>query len=43
VITEVHGAAQTQSPAALVGATLGSPTRTTHDNERPPPSPHLRI
>lgn len=43
VITEVHGAVQAQSPAALVGATLGASTRTTHDNERPPPSPHLRI
>jgi len=43
VITEVHGAAHAQSPAVLVGATLGSSTRTTHDNERPPPSPHLRI
>lgn len=43
VITEVHLAAKPQSLAALVGATLGSSTRTTHDNERPPPSPHLRI
>jgi hypothetical protein len=43
VITEVHGVAKAQSPAALLGATLGSSTRTTHDNERPPPSPHLRI
>jgi len=43
VITEVRRAAKVQSPAALVGATLESSTRTTHDNERPPPSPHLRI
>ena len=43
VITEVHGAAQAQSLAALVGATLRPSTRTNHDNERPPPSPHLRI
>lgn len=43
VITEVHPAAQAQSPAAFVGATLGSPTPTTHVNKRPPPSPHLRI
>jgi hypothetical protein len=43
VITEVRHAVETQSLAALVGATLGSSTRTTHDNKRPPPSPHLRI
>ena len=43
LITEVHAAAQTQSLAALVGATLNPSTRTTHDNERPPPPPHLRI
>jgi hypothetical protein len=43
VITEVHRVTETQSLAALVGATLGPSTRTTHDNERPPPSPHLRI
>jgi hypothetical protein len=43
VITEVRGGAHAQSSTALVGATLRSPTRTTHDNERPPPSPHLRI
>jgi hypothetical protein len=43
VITEVHRATGTQSLADLVGATLGSSTRTTHVNERPPPSPHLRI
>ena len=43
VITEVHTAAKTQSLAALVGAILAPSTPTTHDNERPPPSPHLRI
>jgi hypothetical protein len=43
VITEVHQAAETQSLAALIGATLGPSTPITHDNERPPPSPHLRI
>lgn len=43
VITEVHLAAEPQSLPALVGATLRSSTRTNHDNERPPPSPHLRI
>jgi hypothetical protein len=43
VITEVRMAAGTQSPAAAVGATLRSSTRSTHDNKRPPPSPHLRI
>ena len=43
VITEVRLAAEPQSPAAVVGATLRSSTRHTHDNKRPPPSPHLRI
>ena len=43
VITEVHLAAEPQSPAAVVGATLRSSTRSIHDNKRPPPSPHLRI
>jgi hypothetical protein len=43
VITEVHDDAHTQSPIALVDATPRSPPRTTHDNERPPPSPHMRI
>ena len=43
VITEVRLAAEPQSPAAVVDATLRSSTRSTHDNKRPPPSPHLRI
>jgi hypothetical protein len=43
VITEVRLAAEPQSPAAVVAATLRSSTRSTHDNKRPPPSPHLRI
>jgi hypothetical protein len=43
VIAEVRQAAETQSLAALIGATLAPSTPTTHDNERPPPSPHLRI
>lgn len=43
LITEVHRAADAQSPAVLLGGILTSSTRTTYDNERPPPSPHLRI
>jgi hypothetical protein len=43
VITEVHRTAPPQSPAALLGAMLVPSTRITHDNERPPPSPHVRI
>ncbi len=43
VITEVHHAARPQSPTTLVGAIFPPSTRTTHDNKRPPPSPHLRI
>jgi transposase InsO family protein len=43
LITEVRRAADAQSPAALLGGILASSTRTTHDNERPPSSPHLRI
>jgi hypothetical protein len=43
VITEFRNATEAQSPADLVGAILASSTRTTHDNQCPPPSPHLRI
>ena len=43
VITEFRQAGNAQSPADLVGAILAPSTRTTHDNQRPPPSPHLRI
>jgi len=43
VITDLHRPANAHSPAVLVGVILSPSTRTTHDNERPPPSPHLRI
>ena len=43
VITEFRHATDAQSPADLVGAILGSSPRITHDNQRPLPSPHLRI
>jgi hypothetical protein len=43
VITEVRLVVEPQSPAAVVGATLRSSTRSPYDNKRPPPSPHLRI
>lgn len=43
VITNIRRAANGHSPAALVGVMLEPSTRSTHDNERPPPSPHLRI
>jgi hypothetical protein len=43
VITEFRNATHAQSPADLVGVILAPSTRTTHDNQRPPPSPHLRI
>lgn len=43
VITDVHAAAKTNPTAELVGVILPPSTRTTHDNERPPPTPHLRI
>lgn len=42
-ITEVQQAQPTQPPADLVGDILDASTRLNHDNERPPPSPHLRI
>ena len=43
LITEVRRAADAQSSVALIGGMLAPSTRTTHDNDRPPPSPHLRI
>lgn len=43
VFTEVHRGARAHSPTNLVGAILSPSTRITHDNKRPPPSPHLRI
>ncbi len=43
VITDLHPPASPHSPAVLVGVMLSPSTRTTHDNTRPPPSPHLRI
>jgi hypothetical protein len=43
VITDLRRPTNPNSPATLVGAILSSSTRITHDNERPPPSPHLRI
>jgi hypothetical protein len=43
VITDVRRAANPHTVADLVGVILPSSTRPTHDNERPPPSPHLRI
>jgi hypothetical protein len=43
VITEFRFDVLPQSRLALVDAILASSTRTHHDNQRPPPSPHLRI
>ncbi len=43
VITEVQRGHTPQSPADLVGDILDASTRSNHDNERPPPTPHLRI
>ncbi len=43
VITNIRADANGQSPGNLVGVILEASTRSTHDNERPPPSPHLRI
>lgn len=43
VITNLRPAANPHTEAALVGVILPPSTRPTHDNERPPPSPHLRI
>jgi hypothetical protein len=43
VITNVQRSATTQTLGDLVGVMLGTSTHSTHDNERPPRSPHLRI
>lgn len=43
VITNLRPATPTHDPAALVGVMLAPSTRNHDDNERPPPSPHLRI
>jgi len=43
VVTNIQATTNGQSPTNLVGVTLGSSTQSTRDNERPPPSPHLRI
>jgi hypothetical protein len=43
VITDVQRAHTSQSPPDLLGDILDPSTRLNHDNERPPPSPHLRI
>ena len=43
VITDIHQAANPHTAAGLVGVILPASTRPTHDNKRPPPSPHLRI
>ncbi len=43
VITDVQAAANPNPRTHPVGVILRSATRTTRDNERPPPPPHLRI
>jgi hypothetical protein len=43
VITDVRHPKAAHSPAFLVGVMLSPSTRSTTDNERPSPSPHLRI
>ena len=43
VVTDLHPPTNPHDPAVLVGVMLAPSTRTTHDNQRPPPSPHLRI
>ncbi|MGI8478952.1 MAG: hypothetical protein ACR2M2_03705 [Gaiellaceae bacterium] len=43
VITNLRSPANPHSPAVLVGVMLSPSARTNHDNERPLPSPHLRI
>ena len=43
VITNLHQPTGPQSPSVLVGAILANTTRSSSDNQRPPPSPHLRI
>lgn len=43
LITNIQSAAPTQTLGDLVGVMLGSSTRSNHGNERPLPSPHLRV
>jgi hypothetical protein len=43
VITNIGQPTSAHSPSILVGAMLSSSTRSTADNKRPSPSPHLRI
>ena len=43
VITDVQRAHTPQSPPGPVGDIVAASARLNHDNERPPPSPHLRI
>ena len=43
VITNLRPATTPHDPATLVGVMLAPSTRNHDDNERPPPSPHLRI
>jgi len=43
VITQVHQPTRPQPPVIPVGVMMASSTRATTDNERPFPSPHLRI
>jgi hypothetical protein len=43
VITDVQRDQRPQSPLDLVGDILHASTRLNHDNQRPPPPPHLRI
>jgi hypothetical protein len=43
VITNLRPARTPHDPADLVGVMLAPSTRNHDDNERPPPSPHLRI
>jgi hypothetical protein len=43
VITDVQRAHRSQSRPGFLGDILEPSTRLNHDNERPPPSPHLRI
>jgi hypothetical protein len=43
VIANLHPPANPHDPADVVGVILSPSTRPTHDNQRPSPSPHLRI
>jgi hypothetical protein len=43
VIINLRPATTPHDPAALLGVILSPSTRNHDDNERPPPSPHLRI